>query len=79
MWFITCTFRVCSLRNKKQNRGEGMKFPLPKKINKQTEKLLAIMRVKCKRNNFYFMAFISRSVISQYWVHNVPYERSLFL
>ena len=58
-----------------------MKFPSPKKINKQTEKLLAgIMRVKClKRNNFYFMAFISRSVISQYWVHNFPYEPFLFL
>ena len=57
-----------------------MKFPSPKKINKQTEKLLVgIMRVKCKRNNFYFMAFISRSVINQYWVHNFPYEPSLFL
>ena len=43
-----------------------MKFPSPKKKkNKQTEKLLAgIMRAKCQRNNFYFMAFISRSVIS---------------
>ena len=57
-----------------------MKFPSPKKINKQTEKLLVgIMRVKRKRNNFYFMAFISRSVISQYWGHNFPYEPSLFL
>ena len=57
-----------------------MKFPSPRKINKQTEKLLAgIMGVKCKRNNFNFMAFISRSVISQYWVHNFRYEPSLFL
>lgn len=37
------------------------------------------MRVKCKRNNFYFMVFISFSVIGQYWVHKPLYEPSLLL